>query len=336
MRLPSITITIMALAMAAVLLVTAKGAAAAGTDTPIVIEGKVSGLQDGEVELNITQGGRVDTGVVGWTARCKGAPLRFNGGTAIKPLGRQAPGTMKLNGTYRSRQKAYRFKIAVKMTGFEKPIGGEEPAETTEWRGRFSARAVISKNGRRIATCPTKKGLRWRAHGGVPSASGVGSGHFVLDGSPGDKLTDGNDVNLTSPPARIAVTGNRQEVSASIDSGTVPWWHIHIRGTNDALLPAGVPLDTGSGDSPYGLFYDASGDHLCSGIGTSHAFIVSIEFDHYNRLVGLDLGFDVRCNTGSGTVTGRLTWKNEGYAQNRSRAAPAPGEPSPRFAEIAP
>jgi hypothetical protein len=92
---------------------------------------------------------------IGWRARCDGGG-RYSGRTIfVSPLDSSTATTFRDTGDYRARPAGYTARIHVAVKGWW-------IAATDRWRGWFSVRVRVVKDGTVVDTCRLKR-LRWWA-----------------------------------------------------------------------------------------------------------------------------------------------------------------------------
>ena len=91
-----------------------------------------------------------------WRSRCNSGG-RFTETTRFKqPLDRSAPGRFFDRSIYRLRQSDGNYRIRVRVL-----VRGDR-VSPRRWKGVFKPKAVIKRNGNRVATCDPGK-IRWNA-----------------------------------------------------------------------------------------------------------------------------------------------------------------------------
>jgi hypothetical protein len=99
--------------------------------------------------------GKVDRARIGWRARCAEGG-RYTGRTVfVAPLDSSTATTFSDTGSYRGRPTGYVARIRT-------TIKGTWVADTNRWRGTFTVRVRVVRDGETIDTCRLKK-LKWSA-----------------------------------------------------------------------------------------------------------------------------------------------------------------------------
>jgi len=99
--------------------------------------------------------GHVDRVRIGWRARCDDGGTYSARTIFAEPLDRSSATEFADGGNYRARPSGYVARIKVSVTGLW-------VADKDRWRGRFTARVRVVKDGEVVDTCRVRR-LRWSA-----------------------------------------------------------------------------------------------------------------------------------------------------------------------------
>ncbi len=97
--------------------------------------------------------GLVRAARVNWRSSCRSG--RFATKTIfMRPHDASTPTSFRDSGTYRSRGEGYRYRTTASVRGTK--VGERR------WRGRFSAKVLVTRNGRYVDTCRLRR-VSWSA-----------------------------------------------------------------------------------------------------------------------------------------------------------------------------
>jgi hypothetical protein len=131
------------------MLTTALLAAVPATADAAVFRGDTS--QGRPASLVIGSDGLLRAARVNWRTECRSG--RFKTKTSfLRPHDASAPESFRDSGTYRTRGAGYRFRTTASVRGHK--VGERR------WRGRFSAKVLVTRDGRYVDTCRLRR-LNW-------------------------------------------------------------------------------------------------------------------------------------------------------------------------------
>lgn len=90
---------------------------------------------------------------VNWRTSCRSGSFKTKT-SFLRPHDASTAESFRDSGTYRSRGDGYRFRTTASIRGHKSGEG--------RWRGRFSAKVLVSRNGRYVDTCRLRR-LNWSA-----------------------------------------------------------------------------------------------------------------------------------------------------------------------------